>query len=463
MNAWQWILSIILFIVSFGLLITIHELGHFSMAKLFKVYCQEFSIGFGPKLLKVRKKGHETYFSIRAIPLGGYVSMYGEGAELEDGENIPPERSLEGISRPKKALILSAGIILNAVLALVLFSISNLAFPETKISSELNVSETALIAGLETGDKLSPIGPENMDKRVIINDQISITNDDGSKTEQTYSGAFYILNDDVSYNDNKYVLCWYPNTNSSEPKLSNSLYLFVADTSGEIKELSIFKTWSENGFTLANYPNITKKLTPIENTIVPLTANFKDKDANTKTLAFNLESEQGNDGSYHWKDLGVSNKLIKEWLPFSERLKGTFSDFGNASIAVFQGIGMLFTGGISNLSGVVGIFTMSAEVFQLYTFNYYLYFWGLISVNLAIFNLLPFPGLDGWALLVTCIEGGVNAVKRKEHAKSGSTEPFVEWKIPNKVKNIVSAIGLILLFALMFVIVGFDIARIIKG
>lgn len=348
-------------------------------------------------------------------------------------------------------------------MALVLFSISNIAFPVTKISSELNVSESSLIVGLETGDKLLPIGPENIDKRVVINDKISITNDDGTKTEQTYSGAFYILNDDITYNDNKYVLCWYPNTNSSEPKLSNSLYLFVADTSGVIKDLSIFKTWAENGFTLANYPNITKKLSPIENTVVPLTVNFKDKDANIKTLSFNLESEQGEKGSYQWKDLGVSNKLVKDWLPFSERLKNTFSDFGKASSAVFQGIGMLFTGGISNLSGVVGIFTMSAEVFQQYTFNYYLYFWGLISVNLAIFNLLPFPGLDGWALLVTCIEGGVNAAKRKKHNRSGSTEPFVEWKISNKIKNIVSAVGLILLFALMFVIVGFDIARIIKG
>ena len=462
MSVGDWILSIVLFIVSFGLLITIHELGHFSMAKLFKVYCEEFSIGFGPKLLKVRKKGHETYFSIRVIPLGGYVSMYGEGVELEEGENIPPERSLEGISRPKKALIVSAGIILNALLALVLFAVSNIAFPVSSISSELHVQDTALIYNLNDGDKISPIGPEG-DKRVTIYDEISVTKDDGTVTKQLYSGAFYILNDDISYNDNKYVLCWYPNTNSSEPKLSNSLYLFVSDTSGEIENLSAFKTWKEKGVTLANYPKFTEKLNAYENVNVPLTINVIDKENNAKTVSFELSSEKLENGSYSWKDLGVSNKIVDIWLPFSERLAGTFSDFGKASSAVFQGLGMLFTGGISNLSGVVGIFTMSADVLRFYTFNYYLYFWGLISVNLAIFNLLPFPGLDGWALLVTCVEGGVNFAKRRKHARSHSTEPFVEWKIPSKVKNVVSAIGLILLFALMFVIVGFDIARVIKG
>jgi regulator of sigma E protease len=65
--------------------------------------------------------------------------------------------------------------------------------------------------------------------------------------------------------------------------------------------------------------------------------------------------------------------------------------------------------------------------------------WGLISVNLAIFNLLPFPGLDGWQLLVTAIEG----ISRK--------------KVPTKVKSIISAVGLVLLFGLMIFITIKDI------
>lgn len=81
------ILSILLCIISLGILVIIHELGHFTMAKLFNVYVNEFSIGFGPQLLK-KKKGETTY-SLRAIPLGGYVSMFGEGMEEgPDGEEL---------------------------------------------------------------------------------------------------------------------------------------------------------------------------------------------------------------------------------------------------------------------------------------------------------------------------------------------------------------------------------------
>ena len=135
--------------------------------------------------------------------------------------------------------------------------------------------------------------------------------------------------------------------------------------------------------------------------------------------------------------------MRKVWLPFGQRLRYTFEDFGNAAGAVFKGLKILFTGGIKNMSGVVGIFDASASLYSQYTFSTYLYFWGLISINLAIFNLLPFPGLDGWQLLVTAVEG----ITRK--------------KIPQKVKTIVSLIGIGLLFFLMAVIIVLDILRMV--
>ena len=95
------------------------------------------------------------------------------------------------------------------------------------------------------------------------------------------------------------------------------------------------------------------------------------------------------------------------------------------------------------MSGIVGIFDMTANLYGSYTFATYLYFWGLISVNLAIFNLLPFPGLDGFALLVTVIEG------------------ITKKKIPTKVKGIMSAVGLVLLFGLMIAIVVLDIIKLV--
>ena len=109
---------------------------------------------------------------------------------------------------------------------------------------------------------------------------------------------------------------------------------------------------------------------------------------------------------------------------------------------------------------------MSASVFSSYGIAMYFYFWGLISVNLAIFNLLPFPGLDGWQLLVTAIEGTANLFKRSKYKKSikdipeGEVKPeYEEWKIPSKVKNIMSYVGLGILLVLGLVIVVFDVLR----
>ena len=142
-------------------------------------------------------------------------------------------------------------------------------------------------------------------------------------------------------------------------------------------------------------------------------------------------------------DIGLSFSRSKEWLPVSLRFKYTFVDYGNASLAVFKGLKVLFSGGIKNMSGIVGIFDTSASLYTNYAFSTYLFFWGLISVNLAIFNLLPFPGLDGWQLLVTAIEG----ITRK--------------KLPKKFKTIMSLIGLVLLFGLMIFIIVFDVLRIV--
>ena len=132
------ILHILLFILCLSVLVVIHELGHLAAAKAFGVYCFEFSVGFGPALFRKKRKRGETYIAIRSIPFGGYVSMYGENendtSELPDGvENIDPKRSLANVKKWKKAIIMAAGVFLNAVLALVLFFISNSCFEQKQL------------------------------------------------------------------------------------------------------------------------------------------------------------------------------------------------------------------------------------------------------------------------------------------------------------------------------------------
>lgn len=450
---YEWILSILLFIVSLGALITIHEAGHFSMAKLFKVYCHEFSIGFGPAILHKRKEGKETYFSIRAIPLGGYVSMYGEdGQELEEGLTLPPERSIEGIKKWKKAIILSAGVILNAILALVLIGVSNIAFPIIGMtrSSIVATDSIAMNAGIKDGDNI---------EFAYGSSQIT---EDGGLVPYTYEytddekiihgGQFYIVDTNVAFTpegaseEQRYVLAFMFTGNKDIPNFTEGLKLYQAvkkeDLSGET--LKMFESWTKEENAPDYYPDFTKTTYKLSSS-TKFDATLRLTSIETKEVYNSLiHFETVTDGSKSvLKDIGLSLATRKVWLDFGTRVKNTFIDYGNASVAVFKGLGVLFTGGIRNMSGFVGIFETSASLFRNYTFATYLYFWGMISVNLAIFNLLPFPGLDGWQLLVTAIEG------------------ITKKKIPSKFKSIMSFIGLALLFMLMIAIVVFDVMRIV--
>ena len=152
------ILYILLFIVCLSFLIMIHELGHFTAAKIFKVYVMEYSIGFGPALIHKKRKTGETYFSLRIIPFGGYVSMYGEGVELPEGQVIDESRSLEKAKAWKRAIILAAGVTMNVVLALHLFFIKNVACSDQQLYlRNMSVTEgsKAEAAGLKTLDVIA--------------------------------------------------------------------------------------------------------------------------------------------------------------------------------------------------------------------------------------------------------------------------------------------------------------------
>lgn len=132
------------------------------MAKLFNVYCHEFSIGMGPKLFS--KKGKETTYSIRALPIGGYVAMAGEkdenpGGEEYSDEDIPKERTINGVHPIKRIIIMSAGIIMNFILALVLMSLLFLNMGKTSVSPDaviasVNDDSPAFKAGIKKDDKI---------------------------------------------------------------------------------------------------------------------------------------------------------------------------------------------------------------------------------------------------------------------------------------------------------------------
>lgn len=148
---------VIYFVLIFGTIITIHELGHLIAAKHFNVYCDEFAFGMGPKIFS--KKGKETTYSIRLFPIGGFVSMAGESEAQFDDKEIPAERTIKGIARWKRIIIMLAGVFMNFVLALVLFISINLMvrkvqLPSPPILSGVVENSVAEKAGFHEGDEI---------------------------------------------------------------------------------------------------------------------------------------------------------------------------------------------------------------------------------------------------------------------------------------------------------------------
>lgn len=152
-------MTIIYFILLLTIIICIHEAGHLYAAKKFNVYCYEYSFGMGPILWK--KETKETQYSIRAIPVGGYVAMAGEveGDEAYPGVEVPDDRRLINIAPWKRIIIMLAGVFMNFVLAWVLFSIIALhtgvhyESPKPVVNSVVE-SLPAELAGIEPGDMI---------------------------------------------------------------------------------------------------------------------------------------------------------------------------------------------------------------------------------------------------------------------------------------------------------------------
>lgn len=151
----NFLITLLILFIILSVIIIVHEFGHFIAAKKGGVYIDEFSMGMGPQLLKYKPKKSETTYSLRAFPIGGFVSM----AEKEDPNNkkIKKNQVLENKSFGRKLLVLINGILFNCILAIFLFFISGL-FYGRPISEPViqNVVDgmAAQKAGIESGDRI---------------------------------------------------------------------------------------------------------------------------------------------------------------------------------------------------------------------------------------------------------------------------------------------------------------------
>lgn len=154
-------ITLILFLLILGLIVLVHEFGHFIVAKKVGIYVYEFSIGFGPKLFSFKRKNDETEYMIKLIPLGGYVALAGEeDLEEDDKLKISEDRKLYNKTPFQRFLVMVAGVTNNFILGFILLFIMGLingAVFNTNEIENINKDYPLYSAGVRDGDKIIEI------------------------------------------------------------------------------------------------------------------------------------------------------------------------------------------------------------------------------------------------------------------------------------------------------------------
>ncbi|MGB3541959.1 RIP metalloprotease RseP, partial [Rubrivirga sp.] len=156
--------------LALGVLVFVHELGHFLAARLFGMRVDAFSIGFPPNLFK--KKSGDTEYRVGAIPLGGYVSIAGMVDERMDEEGLSSEPAPDEYrSKPvwQRSIVISGGVIFNFIFAIILFAALGMVYGQSYTPAEnvpLEISDNSLAAemGLETGDRIVGVNGESVER-----------------------------------------------------------------------------------------------------------------------------------------------------------------------------------------------------------------------------------------------------------------------------------------------------------
>ena len=405
-----------------GFLITIHELGHFTVAKLCKVKVNEFAIGFGPKIFS--KQGKVTKYSLRLISLGGYVSMEGEE------EHSDEEGSFTKAPIYKRILIVLAGATVNIVFALIVYFIlaANSGTHVSTVVKELIPNYAAEDCGILPEDKIIKINNKNTNSIEDINNIINKSN--GEELEVTVrrnndNYSFIIKPTEVKYKATGIYL--YQN-NSDSTKVAG------IEKNGSAKKAGI-KTGDiiveANGEKIEN--NLTKLLEIIndeKNSEINIKVNRRGE-----TLVFKLVPNE-----YSKYYLGIYFKQAQN--NFLNNIYYGLLDTKEFVVSIMDNLKGLFSGKVSvdQFVGPVGISQVVAETNG---FRDFIYMLAIISLSLGITNLMPFPPLDGGKVVFLIIE----AIRRKP--------------IKQEIELKIQLIGFAILILLSIYITYNDILRIL--
>ena len=384
-----------------GIIIVIHELGHFLVAKLFKIKVETFSVGFGPRLLGFRYG--ETDYRISAFPLGGYVKMAGENP----GDSVTGAPN-EFLSKPKwqRFLVASAGPAMNIILAvglltgLFMYGTEVPEFAEGEaVVGFVEANSPAAAAGIQAGDRIVAIDGKNrpnwehVEARVMING--------GHTILVTLNRAGQVI--EASLTPEKQG----PNDaghSGMRPKnlVTNVIGQVASDSPAERAGL---KPGDE--IVAVNRTNLKETGLGVSEIIQTLTLETFPvsilRDGNVMDIPVTPVLTEGR------RMIGVGWKRY-EMMMVKENFRGALSRSIDKNVEygtlIFKVLGKLVRreASMKSVDGPIGIMKQTAEFYDI-GFGALLQLMAMISLNLGLMNLLPIPILDGGVMLLLLVEG----------------------------------------------------------
>lgn len=458
----EFLTNIFYFIIVIGVLVLFHELGHFIAARLSGIRVDVFSIGMGPRLLGFNKVLGFTFgklpedfqsngycdYRICLLPIGGYVKIAGMIDESLDKSfiNAPPkEYEFRSKGTPAKFFVISAGVIMNIILAIFLFSI--ISFSEGKVlwrTTKVGYVQKNSLAesiGLRIGDVILSINNKPVDNWNDIIQRLSLEKFGGAKIltvlRQKDTLQLWLEGDKIV----KTIAKGNVNLGLSPEKFY--VYVRAVETlapAGRIGLKSGDTLLAINEEEINAFDELTYLLSL--NKSKPILLRWKrGNQIYSDSVTPTADGKLGFYPGFHFA--GIKDTVKYNVLEaFGHGLKETI----RASSLFFSSVAQIFKGNISARESIGGPIMIAKSASQQASLGivYFLNFIALLSITLAIINILPLPALDGGHLLIILIEG----ITRKE--------------LPIKAKLIIQNIGIGLIVVLMIFVIFNDVSRLIK-